>query len=111
MNTFHSLGTIAFDGEPEFTVLIDWTYEEVPVSQIFDAEEMDIADIQARIERYELTYFVLRARAIYKDKKLGEQYLGCCLYENPEDVLIDGTANDLAREAIHEAKEWLSIAL
>jgi hypothetical protein len=38
----------------------------------------------------------------------GSAYLGGCLYENPNEVLIDGTAEDLICEAMSLAKEKIN---
>jgi hypothetical protein len=39
-----------------------------------------------------------------EDLELATEYLGGCLYERAEDVLTDGTAEDLIAEALTEAK-------
>jgi hypothetical protein len=48
---------------------------------------------------------MLRAVASYKGIKLGDAYVGGFLYENAEDVMKDGTAEDIAGEAVEEAKK------
>jgi hypothetical protein len=47
---------------------------------------------------------MLRVRVLVEGLELGSSYLGGCLYENPKEVITDGTADDLLDEAMREAK-------
>jgi hypothetical protein len=47
---------------------------------------------------------MLRVRVMVEGLEMGSHYLGGCLYENAQDVLTDGTAEDCIGEALHEAK-------
>jgi hypothetical protein len=47
---------------------------------------------------------MLRVRVLVEGLELGSHYLGGCLYEDPREVLTDGTAEDCIYEAMKEAK-------
>jgi hypothetical protein len=67
-------------------------------------EESDIAEILQKINDYTYDWFMLRVRVMAEGVELGSAYLGGCLYEDPKDVLTDGTAEDMIYEAMAEAK-------
>jgi hypothetical protein len=48
---------------------------------------------------------MLRVRVLFDGLELGSAYLGGCLYENANEILSDGTAEDILGEAMKEAKE------
>jgi hypothetical protein len=47
---------------------------------------------------------MLRVRVLVEGLELGSAYLGGCLYEDPREILTDGTAEDFIAEAMVEAK-------
>jgi hypothetical protein len=47
---------------------------------------------------------MLRVRVLVEGLELGSHSLGGCLYEDPREVLSDGTAEDIIWEALKEAK-------
>lgn len=47
---------------------------------------------------------ILEIQKMFEGHVFASQYLGACLYENAEDVLTDGTAEDLIAEALTEAQ-------
>ncbi len=87
-----------------FTVVVDKSYEDLDpwdmLSECFDDREQLYRDIDSC--KYD--WFMLRVRALLDGHELGSHIVGGFLYENAEDVLTDGTAADLAYEAIHEAR-------
>ena len=95
------LGELKIDG---FDVVIEKTWEDISPRDCFDDTVSDIEDICRKIDRYDLDWFMLRAVASYKGIELGDAYVGGCLYENAEDVMTDGIAEDIAEEAVAEAK-------
>jgi hypothetical protein len=88
-----------------FDVVIEKTWEDISPRDCFDDSVTDIEEICRKIDRYDLDWFMLRAVASYKGIKLGDAYVGGFLYENAEDVMKDGTAEDIAGEAVEEAKK------
>ena len=95
------LGELKVEG---FDVVIEKTWEEISPRDCFDDTVTDIEEICRKIDRYDLDWFMLRAVASYKGIKLGDAYVGGFLYENAEDVMTDGVAEDIAGEAVAEAK-------
>jgi hypothetical protein len=83
---------------------VDKTYEDIDpwdqLSECFDNKK----DLYADIESGKYDWFMLRVRALVDGHEMGTSYLGGCLYENPKDVLTDGTAEDLISESLIEAK-------
>ena len=87
-----------------FFIIVDKTYEDIDpwdqLSECFDNKEQLYRDIE--YGKYD--WFMLRVRALVDGHEMGTSYLGGCLYENPKEVLTDGTAEDLISEALIEAK-------
>jgi hypothetical protein len=87
-----------------FFIIVDKTYEDIDpwdqLSECFDNKK----DLYADIESGKYDWFMLRVRALVDGHEMGTSYLGGCLYENPKDVLTDGTAEDLISESLIEAK-------
>ena len=99
---YDELATYERDG---FLVFVDKTWEEIPLSHSFDDECYDIAELERKVERCELDWFMLRVRVMLDGHEFGSHYLGGCLYEDAREVLTDGTAEDCISEAMHEAKQ------
>lgn len=102
MRHYDELATFERDG---FLVFVDKTYEDIDpwsqLSECFDSKEQLYADIDSG--KYE--WFMLRTRVMLDGHEFGSHYLGGCLYENPADVLTDGTVEDCLIEAMHEARQ------
>jgi len=94
------LGELKID---RFDVRIEKTWEDISPRDCFDESCYDLDDICRKIDRYDLDWFMLRAVATYKGIELASHYVGGFLYEDAMEVFEDGTAQDLAEEAAHEA--------
>jgi len=86
-----------------FTVIVDKTWEDIPLSHSFDDTCHDVAEMQRQVDNYDLDWFMLRVRVLLDGHKMAVTYVGGCLYENAEDVLTDGTAEYCIEEAMQEA--------
>ena len=102
MRYYDELATYEREG---FKVIVDITSEDLHPRDCFDDTVSDIEQICHDIEFGVLDWFMLRVRVMLDGHELGSHYLGGCLYENPKDVLTDGTAEDCIAEALHEAKQ------
>ena len=89
----------------ELDIVIDKTWEDLHPKDCCDESCYDIEDICAKIDRYDLEWFILRVRVFYEDIELGREMVGGLLYEDASDVFSDGTANDLIWAAMEEAKK------
>lgn len=87
-----------------FTVIVDKTWEDVALRDCFDDTCYDIKDMEDKVNSGFYDWFMLRVRVMFKDHELGRSYLGGCLYEDPREVIKDGTAEDLLWEALQEAR-------
>jgi len=87
-----------------FFVIVDKTWEDISPYDSFDDSITDIKQLCEDIDRGKLDWFMLRVRVLVDGHEMGSSHLGGCLYENPKDVLTDGTAEDLISEALIEAK-------
>jgi hypothetical protein len=85
-----------------FGIIVDKTWEDSSISRCFDAE--DLPEIREKINNGTLDWFMLRVRVVVEGLEVAEKFLGGCLYESAEDILTDGTAEDLIAEALTEAK-------
>ena len=87
-----------------FLIVVDKTWEDIALRDSFDETCYDLADMERRVNNYELDWFMLRVRVMFEGHVFASQYLGGCLYEDAEDVFTDGTAEDLIAEALTEAQ-------
>ena len=87
-----------------YTIIVDKTYEDLNPRDCFDESCTDINEIIKDIDRGHLDWFMLRVRVMVEGLELGSAYLGGCLYEDPKEILTDGTAEDFIAEAMVEAK-------
>ncbi len=102
MRHYDELASYDRDG---FLVIVDKTWEDISLRDCFDDSCYDIKDMERKVNRYELDWFMLRVRVLLDGHELGSHYLGGCLYEDAREVLKDGTAEDCIAEALHEAKQ------
>ena len=87
-----------------YDVIVDKTWEDLNPRDSFDDTVCDIDEIIKDIDRGHLDWFMLRVRVMVEGLELGSAYLGGCLYEDPREILTDGTAEDFIAEAMVEAK-------
>ena len=87
-----------------YDIIVDKTYEDLNPRDSFDDSVCDIDEIIKDIDRGHLEWFMLRVRVLVEGLELGSAYLGGCLYEDPREILTDGTAEDFIAEAMVEAK-------
>jgi hypothetical protein len=96
--------TIAEFERDGYDIIVDKTYEDLNPRDSFDDSVCDIDEIIKDIDRGHLEWFCLRVRVLVEGLELGSAYLGGCLYEDPREILTDGTAEDFIAEAMVEAK-------
>ena len=87
-----------------YDIIVDKTYEDLNPRDSFDDSVCDVVEIIKDIDRGHLEWFMLRVRVLVEGLELGSAYLGGCLYEDPREILTDGTAEDFIAEAMVEAK-------
>ena len=87
-----------------YEIIVDKTWEDLNPRDSFDESCYDIEEIIKDIDRGHLEWFCLRVRVLVEGLELGSAYLGGCLYEDPREILTDGTAEDFITEAMVEAK-------
>ena len=101
MRYYDTLAEFERDG---YDIIVDKTYEDLNPRDCFDESCTDIDEIIKDIDRGHLDWFMLRVRVMVEGLELGSSYLGGCLYEDPKEILTDGTAEDFIAEAMVEAK-------
>jgi hypothetical protein len=101
MRYYDTLAEFERDG---YDIIVDKTYEDLNPRDSFDESCTDIDEIIKDIDRGHLEWFMLRVRVLVEGLELGSAYLGGCLYEDPREILTDGTAEDFIVEAMVEAK-------
>ncbi len=88
-----------------FTVIVDKTYEDMHPRDSFDDSVSDIDEICKDIDRGHLEWFMLRVRVLVEGLELSREHIGGCLYEDPREILTDGTAEDIIDTALVDAKK------
>ena len=96
--------TIAEFERDGFEIIVDKSYEDMDPKDCFDDSQFDISEIHHNIEHGNLDWFMLRVRVLVEGLELASEHLGGCLYEDAQEVLTDGTAEDLIDMAMTEAK-------
>ena len=85
-----------------YTIIVDKTYEDMHPRDCFETDDVD--EIVKDIDRGHLEWFMLRVRVLVEGLELSSEYLGGCLYEDPREILTDGTAEDIIDMALDHAK-------
>jgi len=85
-----------------FTIIVDKTWEDMDPRGQFEDSELE--EIMEKINNYTYEWFMLRVRVMVDEYEITSEYLGGCLYENPREVLTDGTVEDLISMAMVTAK-------
>jgi hypothetical protein len=100
--------TIHEEDFEKYHVIASITYEDLHPSDCFDETVHDMNEILRKIDNGFYTWFCLRVQAFRNGVLLGTSYLGGNLYEDPREIIIDGTYQDCKHEAIQEAEATLS---
>jgi len=87
-----------------FTIIVDKTWEDLSPKDCFDDSCFNMKEMYDDIECGRLDWFMLRVRIMVDEYELASEFLGGCLYENPREVLTDGTVEDLIAQAMITAK-------
>ena len=87
-----------------FEVIVDKTWEDLPLYQTFDESVTDLKQLAQDIDSGKYEYFMLRVRCLVEGHELGTAYLGGMLYEDPRECLTDGSADDMIWEAMQDAR-------
>lgn len=95
--------------QEQFDVIVDWTYDDVPLDSVFDETVSDIEDMARRCNAGIDTHYVARVRVFYDGHEMGSSALGSCYaYDcDPEDDInsgISGYLEDMLAEAMDEAR-------
>jgi hypothetical protein len=94
----------------QFDIIVDWTYEDSSIRDLFDDEVSDIADMVRRCNDGTDTHYIARVRAMYDGKEMGCATLGSCYASDcsPEDDInagVSGYLEQMVEEAVDEAHE------
>lgn len=92
-----------------YRVIVDKTWEDLHPNDLFDESVTDIQEICKKIDSGHLDWFMLRVRVTYEGVELHEDYVGGFLYEDAEEVLKDGTAEDVISCALDEANKAAAV--
>jgi hypothetical protein len=106
MRFWHYVETREID---QFSVIIDWTYEDAPLDSMFDETVSDIEDMARRCNAGIDTHYIARVRVFYDGHEMGSSTLGSCYaYDcDPADDIeagISGYLEDMIEEAMDEAR-------
>lgn len=102
MRYYDTLAEYERDG---FTVIVDKSWEDIPLRDCFDDSCFDIKEMEDKVNSGLLDWFFVRVRVMVEGLELGSACLGGMLYEDARECLTDGTVEDLIYEALTEAKK------
>ena len=92
-----------------FKLILDWTYEDMPLGDAFDETVSDIDEMIDRCQNGTDTHYIARVRAMYDGVEMGSSALGSCYASGmePDDDMregIGGYLEDMIDEALKEAE-------
>ena len=90
-----------------FDIIVDKTWEDLHPRDCFDDTCYDIEELERKVNDGIYDWFMIRVRVFFKEHEMAVNHLGGCLYERPEEILTDGTAEDMIQETLYDAQEAL----
>ena len=97
--------TLLRETRGDFEVVVDKSWEDCSIRDLFDDTCYDIKEMEDKVNRGDLDWFMLRARVFVEGLELGDAIVGGFMYEDARETLRDGTAEDLISQAMDEAKK------
>jgi hypothetical protein len=93
----------------QFSVVLDWTYEDAALGDCFDETVTDLNSMIDRCNSGIDTHYIARIRVMYAGKEMGSSVLGSCYAVDcdPSDDMISGIGGYLDQmidEAVDEAR-------
>jgi hypothetical protein len=88
----------------DLEIVVDKSWEDCSIRDLFDDTVFDIKEMEDKVNRGDLDWFMLRARVFVEGLEVGSSIVGGFMYEDARETLRDGTAEDLISQAIEEAK-------
>lgn len=93
----------------QFDIIVDWTYEDCSIRDMFDETEEEFAEMERRLDNEIDTHYIARVRAMYDGVEMGCDTLGSCYARDcsPEDDINDGISGyleDMIEEAVDQAR-------
>jgi hypothetical protein len=88
----------------DLEIVVDKSWEDCSIRDLFDESCYDIKEMEDKVNRGDLDWFMLRARVFVEGLEVGSSIVGGFMYEDARETLKDGTAEDLIYQAIEEAK-------
>lgn len=94
-----------------FTIHIDWTYEQMPVRDMFDDTVSDIDDMERRCDQGIDTHYMTRVTVFFEGLEIEELVVGSCYAcdMHPDTDIMNeyesGYISDFVNEAFANAKE------
>ena len=98
--------TTACIQESCFRIVIDWTYEDIPVREMFDDTICDVADMERRCNDGTDTHFITRVRVFYGTLELAAEYLGSCYASDcdPHDEILENSLGGYVEDMLDAAR-------
>jgi len=95
-----------------FTVILDWTYEDTSIRDMFEETEEEYSEMERRLDAHLDTHYVARVRALFDGHELGSDTLGSCYAygcDPAEDMTngIGGYLDQMIEEATKQAQQEL----
>ena len=103
------LYTQELDSTDGFDITFNALVEHVPLEDTLDCTEKELINYYKKIDNGELAYFCAEVVASRNGIRLGDDFLGCCLYASYEDSIKEGDhIQDMIQMVVKEAKYTLT---
>ena len=101
-NEWNTVDILPFHG---LDARLSYTFEDIPVRDLFDDTVDDIAELEKKVNNGDLYWIIARVELFLGNVVIGESILGGILVESM-DELKEYYLEDLCYEAYQEAQVW-----
>ena len=89
-----------------FDVRLSYTYEDIPIRDMWDNEYDNVEEMQRKVDNYDAYWIIGRAQVFLGGVEIGGSTLGGIYVDTIEDFVKE-FKDDLVYEAMDEAKLWV----
>jgi len=98
--------TVARYNDDGFDIELTYTYEDIPIRDMFDMEYDDIEEMERKVDNFDAYWIIGRAQVFLDGVEIGDNIVGGIYVESIDDF-VEYYKDDLVSEALSEASDWV----